>query len=69
MGADETEVITLYPGATRPVAEGTTGLYHLAIVVPNRKELARVIARLMSKRIDNYPTDHLITKSDLPVGP
>lgn len=42
---------------------GTTGLYHFAILLPNRRELARAISRLFSLRYRNYPTDHLITKT------
>lgn len=33
-------------GGNRP-APGTTGLYHLAILYPNRKELARALKRLL----------------------
>jgi catechol 2,3-dioxygenase len=42
---------------------GTTGLYHFAILLPNRRELARAIARLFKLRIPNYPTDHIMTKT------
>ena len=62
--ADGLELVVLHPGAERPVASGTTGLYHLAIVVPSRRELARVIGRLMTLRYPNSPTDHTLTKSD-----
>jgi catechol 2,3-dioxygenase len=41
----------------------TTGLYHFAIVFPNRKELARAVARLFTLKIRNYPTDHINTKT------
>jgi catechol 2,3-dioxygenase len=64
LGVDGNELVVLHDDAARAVAEGSTGLYHLAIVVPTRKELARVIARLMSMRQDHYPTDHVLTKSD-----
>jgi catechol 2,3-dioxygenase len=64
LGVDGRELVALYPGAVGPVGEGTTGLYHLAIVVPSRKELARVIARFVSLRQENFPTDHVLTKSD-----
>lgn len=40
-----------------------TGLYHFAILLPNRRELARAIARLFALRYPNYPTDHIMTKS------
>jgi catechol 2,3-dioxygenase len=42
---------------------GTTGLYHFAVLFPNRKELARVMARLFAARYENYPTDHIMTKT------
>ena len=49
------------PGARR--VRGTTGLYHFAVLVPSRRELARVIARLFSLRYPNHPTDHLMTET------
>lgn len=64
MGAGGRELVVLHPGADRPVVAHTTGLYHLALVLPSRRELARVIARLMSLRYPNSPTDHVMTKSD-----
>lgn len=63
MGAGDRELVVLHPGAMRPVPRGTTGLYHLAILLPNTKELARAIARLYSIRYPHYPTDHLMTKT------
>src|SRR5687768_10626788 len=45
LGVDGRELVAVHAGAAQAVAQGTTGLYHLAIVVPTRKELARVIAR------------------------
>jgi catechol 2,3-dioxygenase len=49
------------PGARR--VRGATGLYHFAVLVPTRRELARVIARLMERGYPNYPTDHLMTET------
>lgn len=44
--------------------EGSTGLYHFAILVPNRKELARVLKRLMDNK---YPiegaSDHGVSEA------
>lgn len=54
----------LHPGASGPVVGQRTGLYHFAIVLPSRRELARVIARLMAIRYPNSPTDHVLTKAD-----
>ena len=42
---------------------GTTGIYHFAILLPSRKELGRVIARLFSLRYPNSPTDHVMTQT------
>lgn len=63
LGAGSRELVVLHPGALRPVSPRTSGLYHLAILLPNRKELARAIARLYSVRHTHYPTDHLMTKT------
>lgn len=64
LGAPGRELVVLYPGAERPVVPRTSGLYHLAIVVPDRRELARVIARLGNLGWDQYPTDHVMTKAN-----
>ena len=64
LGTAGRELVVLVPGSSRPVAQRTTGLYHLALLVPDRRELARVIGRLSSLRYPNSPTDHTMTKSD-----
>src|SRR5712692_10051711 len=50
--------------AQRPVVPRTSGLYHLALLVPDRRELARVVARLSALGWDQYPTDHVMTKAN-----
>ncbi len=42
---------------------GTSGLYHMAFLLPDQRELARVVRRLFNQRYTNYPTDHILTKS------
>lgn len=42
---------------------GVTGIYHFAILFPNRRELARAISRLFEIGWRNYPTDHIMTKT------
>src|SRR5690349_17865482 len=42
---------------------GVTGLYHFAILFPDRRELARAMARLFALKYPNYPTDHIMTKT------
>lgn len=63
-GAGDKELVVLHPGAESAVPPHTTGLYHLAIVVPSKRELARVIGRLTQIGYPNSPTDHTMTKSD-----
>jgi catechol 2,3-dioxygenase len=58
------ELVVLVPGSSRPVVERTTGLYHLALLLPDRRELARVMGRLASIHYPQAPTDHVMTKSD-----
>src|SRR5438270_2165843 len=64
LGVDDRELVVLHPGASGPVARHRTGLYHLALVLPSRRDLAVVIRRLLTLRYPNSPTDHLITKAD-----
>ncbi|MEW6239439.1 MAG: VOC family protein [Chloroflexota bacterium] len=40
-----------------------TGLYHFAVLFPNRRELARAVARLFVLKYPNAPTDHIMTKT------
>lgn len=56
-------LVVLHPGATGPVVPRRTGLYHVALHVPERRELARVIARLFELRYPNSPTDHLVSET------
>src|SRR3954470_10020044 len=50
---------TLESAGGAPPPSGHTGLYHLALVYPDRRELARAVARLLDHgvRID-HGTDH-----------
>jgi catechol 2,3-dioxygenase len=63
LGAGKHELLRLteLPAAGR--RRGTTGLYHFAILLPDRRELARAIGRLFALRYQNYPTDHIMTKT------
>ena len=64
LGGNGRELVVLHPNAERPVVPRTSGLYHLAILVPDRRELARVIGRLAGLRWEQYPTDHVMTKAN-----
>jgi catechol 2,3-dioxygenase len=63
LGAGREELLRLVemPGARR--VRGTTGLYHFALLLPDRRELARAIARLFQLHYPNYPTDHVVSKT------
>jgi len=63
LGAGQADLLRLteMPKARR--YRGTTGLYHMAFLLPNRRELARAIGRFFNQRYTNYPTDHILTKS------
>lgn len=60
-GREDLLVLTEVPGARR--VRGTTGMYHFALLVPNRRELARSIARLIELRVPQAPTDHVMTET------
>lgn len=53
--------LTQLPGGKR--YRGVTGLYHFALLFPNRRALARAIARLFALKWPNSPTDHVMTKT------
>jgi catechol 2,3-dioxygenase len=63
MGAGGADLLRLtqQPGLKR--YRHVTGLYHFAVLFPNRRALARAIARLFSLRYPNAPTDHIMTKT------
>jgi catechol 2,3-dioxygenase len=63
LGAGSADLLRLTEEPNLKRYRGTTGLYHFAILFPNRKELARAMARLFTIRYENYPTDHIMTKT------
>lgn len=63
MGAGGKELIVLETGATRPVAPRTIGLYHVAIHVPTRADLAQMAVRAHQRNVRISPTDHLVSEA------
>ncbi len=57
------ERLSCWSRARRGRSKNTSGLYHVALHVPARKELARITARLMATRFPNSPTDHLVSEA------
>lgn len=63
LGTGETELLRLVEQPNVERYQGVTGMYHFAVLFPNRRELARAIARLFAMKYQNQPTDHIMTKS------
>jgi catechol 2,3-dioxygenase len=59
-GAD---LLLLTEELNRKKYRGVTGLYHVAYLFPNRRELAIAVARLFAIKYPNAPTDHIMTKT------
>jgi catechol 2,3-dioxygenase len=63
LGAGGADLLRLTEEPNLKRYRGTTGLYHFAVLFPNRRELARAMARLFAYKYENYPTDHIMTKT------
>ena len=63
IGSEDKDLLELVEDPTANRVQGVTGLYHFAVLLPNRRELARAIARLYALGITNNPTDHVLTKT------
>ena len=65
LAAGEAPLLRLYerPGARRKPTQ-TTGLYHVALLTPSRRELARTLARLAAARYAlGGASDHLVSEA------
>ncbi len=56
-------LIVLETGAVRPVVKNSTGLYHVAIHVPTRADLAQFAVRALQRNVRIGPTDHLVSEA------
>jgi catechol 2,3-dioxygenase len=63
LGAGGADLLRLTEESDLKRYRGVTGLYHFAVLFPNRRELARAMARLIVLKYPNYPTDHIMTKT------
>jgi catechol 2,3-dioxygenase len=63
LGAGGKVLIVLETGAVRPVVQRTTGLYHVAIHVPKRTDLAQFAVRALQRGVRIAPTDHLVSEA------
>lgn len=63
LGTSRKTLVILHPGATEPARPGHTGLYHVALGVPDQREFSRILNRLIARRIPVSPVDHLMSKA------
>jgi catechol 2,3-dioxygenase len=63
LGVDGKALIVLEANAVRPVVQRTTGLYHVAIHVPKRADLAQLAVRALQREVRISPTDHLVSEA------
>lgn len=64
LGTRSETLLILHGGATQPVQQCRhSGLFHVAIGVPNQVEFSRLLARLIGNRICVSPDDHLMSKA------
>ncbi|HEX9386616.1 MAG TPA: VOC family protein, partial [Anaerolineales bacterium] len=63
LGAGEADLLRLVEQPDFKRYGRVTGLYHFAILFPDRRELARAIGHLFVLKYPNYPTDHIMTKT------
>ena len=63
LGVGDKPLIVLETGAVRPVVQRTTGLYHVAIHVPKRTDMAQFAIRALQRNVRIAPTDHLVSEA------
>ncbi|MCC6298806.1 MAG: VOC family protein [Anaerolineales bacterium] len=63
LGAGTADLLLLNEEPNLKKYRGVTGLYHVAYLFPNRRELAIAVARLFAIKYPNSPTDHIMTKT------
>ncbi|MBE0671098.1 MAG: VOC family protein [Anaerolineales bacterium] len=63
LGAGGVDLLILNEEPNLKKYRGVTGLYHFAVLFPNRRELAIALARLYALKYRNHPTDHIMTKT------
>lgn len=63
LGVGATPLIALEFGAVAPVTPRSIGLYHVAIHVPQRSDLAQLVLRALRANVRISPTDHLVSEA------
>lgn len=63
LGVGDKVLIVLHADARQRARQRALGLYHVAIHVPTRRDLARFVVRASRAGIRISPTDHLVTEA------
>mgnify|MGYP003668300531 FL=1 len=63
LGTQQQTLVVLRAGAQIPAQGGHTGLYHVAIGVPDQGEFSRLLTRLLYRRVRISLVDHLMSKA------
>ncbi|MBN9335760.1 VOC family protein [Devosia sp.] len=63
LGAGGKVLIVLETGAVRPSVPRSIGLYHVAIHVSHRVDLAQMAVRALQRNVRISPTDHLVSEA------
>ena len=63
LGTETRELLHMVERPNARRYQRVTGLYHFAILFPNQREMARAVARLLTLKYPNHPTDHILTKT------
>ncbi len=62
-GSEETLIELIAVPGTRPVPRGRLGLFHVAILLPERAALARLVPRLAQRGVQLGAADHLVSEA------
>jgi catechol 2,3-dioxygenase len=64
LGTAERELLVLYEARGARPAPGTTGLYHFALLLPRRRDLARWLAHALERRLPlTGMSDHFVSEA------
>ncbi len=63
LGVGDKVLVVLHVDADDPAPQRSLGLYHVALHVPTRTDLARFVMRAMRIGVQIAPTDHLVTEA------
>jgi catechol 2,3-dioxygenase len=63
LGTETNALVVLHPMAKKRVQQGYSGLYHLAIHLPDEPEFVRILARLIEHRARVSAVDHVMSKA------